>query len=167
MTDFKVNEKDFRILKCAQPDGMGYMNDDRALELMKLGLINRVPKSQWHKAGYKATEKGIEVFNRWVVEMRQKHGHVWLTNRESDPDLYEEDSEYANKINGSAFNEGYHNGPKCKNCGFEFCEHCFLEEELPVCSEKSKGKTMSDDDKLDRTTVAMDKAVRSSMGLRT
>lgn len=31
----------------------------------------------------------------------------------------------------------YHNGPKCKDCGFEFCEHCNPEGFETECGAKS------------------------------
>jgi hypothetical protein len=37
------------------------------------------------------------------------------------------------KINNWAYSEGYSNGPKCVECGYEFCEHCNPEEYDSEC----------------------------------
>jgi hypothetical protein len=49
--------------------------------------------------------------------------HNWIT----DGDTYGEDtSNPENPYLHGAENmaSDYHNGPKCKDCGFEFCHHC-------------------------------------------
>jgi hypothetical protein len=164
----EFNDKDYRILKCAQPNAMGYINDDRALELMKLGYLENNPKENWSNNGYKATRKGVIIFNKWIKDMRLSHGHIWMTYEDycKKEGLHDKGDKYSKKEKTEpcsyAYSEGYHNGYKCKECGFEFCHHCNNEFDIPKCSKKSKNVTMSDDSKLDAEFVAMDKAIRSS-----
>ena len=51
----------------------------------------------------------------------------------------------------------HHNGPKCENCGFEFCKHCFPEGYKTFCGEESLG---SNDSNLDSTFISLDKKIR-------
>lgn len=148
----KFDKLFFGILKHSQPDEMGYVNNDKALILMEKGYLEKSPKSEWIKSGHKTTKKGTELYNKWLKEIRDKHGHVWETNgdsRYSD----KEDSDYNKKINSFAFSEGYHNGFKCKKCGFEFCMHCYHESEIEKCSQNSKGKTKMDNSKINRGMI--------------
>lgn len=39
-------------------------------------------------------------------------GHVWQKN------------EYDDKVDIMAMCYDFHNGPKCINCGYDFCHHC-------------------------------------------
>ncbi|MCP4113804.1 MAG: hypothetical protein GY737_00080 [Desulfobacteraceae bacterium] len=48
-------------------------------------------------------------------------GHVW--EQEED---YEE-------VNFFAYNIDFHNGPRCVNCGYEFCHHCIDNENMKPC----------------------------------
>lgn len=163
MDESRFDGKIFIILEHAQPDGIGYVPDDKALELMEEGYLKKSPKSKWHISGHKTTKKGTELYNKWLNEIRAKHGHIWMTNGDSEWKADEEDSDYNREIDSFAYSEGHHNGYKCKKCGFEFCHHCNNEWELPVCSEKTKGLTMADDNKLDASMVALDKSIRASI----
>lgn len=49
--------------------------------------------------------------------------HTWLTRFDTKPDLYDDDAEGA-VTDRLAYSAGYHNGPRCKVCGYYFCEHC-------------------------------------------
>ena len=41
--------------------------------------------------------------------------------------------------------EGYHNGPKCIDCGFEFCYHCDREGKyIPPCPGGSPARGIKD-----------------------
>lgn len=65
-------------------------------------------------------------------------GHVWLTIGDSefaDPD---DGSEFNDQIDIFAYTYGeFHNGPKCKNCGYGFCHHCLNDPPFP-CTEVEK-----------------------------
>jgi predicted Zn-ribbon and HTH transcriptional regulator len=74
-----------------------------------------------------------------MKKVQEKHGHVWMTNHDSDPDLAK-DSEYGKSVNIFATSKGYHNGPRCKNCGYEFGRHCICEFDVPECINRNKGK---------------------------
>lgn len=53
----------------------------------------------------------------------KKRKHLWIKNP------------YDKKIDIFAFENGFHNGPKCTRCGKEFCHHC-----NPECyQEECKG----------------------------
>lgn len=157
----KFNKSDFRILEICQPDSIGYIDDKRVLELMKLGYIKDNPRSNWIKNGYKTTKKGSILYNQWLNQIREKHGHVWMSNYDGDSEYYKKNSKEGKRLNNFAYSEGYHNGYKCKECGFEFCHHCYEESDIPKCSSKTRNDTMSDNNKLDKHFVAMDKSMRS------
>lgn len=57
--------------------------------------------------------------------------------------------------------DGYHNGPKCENCGFEFCRHCNPDAWETPCGSQP---IAADDSKLDRGMVALSEATRRSLG---
>lgn len=141
----KFNKKDFQIIKHSQEDEIGHINDDRALALMKLGYIHHNDKENWWKNGYKSTKKGTELYHKWLDEIRQKHNHIWLKNKDSEDygDNSRSDTGYGEQPDSFAYSEGYHNGYKCKKCGFEFCHHCTTEWDVPKCSKETKDITMS------------------------
>ena len=118
--------------------GMGHYNDDehaeRAMLWMEEGLIKTNPRKNWIRSGWKTTELGKKHIAAILKETRARHGHVWMTHHELDPD-YEND-EYGKSIDWFALSSGYHNGPRCKKCGYEFCHHCLSEWEIPPCNAK-------------------------------
>lgn len=140
----EFNEKDFMILRCAQPDNWGYINDDRALELMDLGYIQYKPKEQWRISSYQTTEKGTELYLLWLKEIRENHGHNWETYEDYEKRTYRhiEGDTYSEKEKTEpfsfAFENGYHNGYVCKNCKFSFCLSCINEWDVEKCSKKKE-----------------------------
>ena len=54
----------------------------------------------------------------------------------------------------------YHNGPKCVNCGFEFCEHCSPEGWNTKCGTES---LESDDSKLDSRMMSMIAGIKKNL----
>jgi hypothetical protein len=59
-------------------------------------------------------------------------GHEWMTYGETDRDWIEP---YASRINPFAGrDDGIHNGPKCKHCGYGYCWHCHDSPPTP-CKE--------------------------------
>jgi len=151
----------FRILKRAQPDEVGFVNDDKALILMKEGYLVYSPKNEWYKSGHKTTEKGTKLYEKWLKEIRNNHGHEWMTIGDSEY-ADEKDSKYNKMLDSFAYTAGeYHNGYKCKKCGFGFCIHCYNEWEIPKCSEKTKNMSFSDDSKLDKGVIGMSNVIRT------
>ena len=131
----RFDEIEYLVLRCASPDGMGHIPKDphrtRALLLMEEGIIKENPEDNWSQSGWKLTDKGLKHWNKFVNEVRKNHGHVWMTRKESDPDLYDGDTEYDNQIDTFAYTPSeYCNGPVCKNCGYGFCQHCTIEFEI-------------------------------------
>lgn len=108
---------EFDVLKCAYPDGGGYYYEgdraDRARLLMKEGILHDEPSSEWVKHGWKLTDKGIEYRLLFMDAVQQKHGHRWMTNRETSPQMYDEGDEYGDSVDIFAMSVGYHNGMKC------------------------------------------------------
>jgi len=116
------------------PDGTD--EGERAKLLMIEGVFNKNPVKNWQKNGYAGfTEYGKKYYAAFMKRIAQKHGHVWETNRDTNPDLYDEDDEHGKKINAFAYSSGYHNGMVCKKCGFSFCRHCESEFEIPKCTK--------------------------------
>jgi hypothetical protein len=52
--------------------------------------------------------------------------HEWLTRYEVDPECWDDGPEgfYGSMVGEFAYSAGFHNGPRCKNCGYSFCQHC-------------------------------------------
>lgn len=117
----------------------GYYNDEihakRAIAWMKEGWIKDNPRSNWSQSGWKLTAKGKKHVAEVIAEVRKKHGHVWASHRDIDPESYKNDK-YGKSIDWFALEGGYHNGPRCKKCGFEFCHHCKSEWEIPHCPSR-------------------------------
>lgn len=62
--------------------------------------------------------------------------HNWITKGER----YGESTENPNApyLHGAEdLGSDYHNGPKCKTCGFEFCHHCNPEAYNTECGTSS------------------------------
>ena len=158
----------FMILQCANKENMGYIDNDKVLELMELGYIDKLDRNEWIKAGYFITDKGRELLNFWYKEIRQKHGHEWMTFEDycKQSNFLKKEKEFTEeektKPYDIAYSEGMHNGFKCKKCGFCFCEFCYVESEIPECSKKSSNKIMRDDSKLSRQAVEIDNMMRFS-----
>lgn len=134
----RFDEIEFRAIQCGENGGYypyGLDEADRAILLMKEGIYENNPKSNWSNTGWKFTEFGKEYYDKFMEKVQKKHGHMWMTNLETNPEFWNSD-EYGNKIDIFAYESGFHNGPKCKNCGFEFCHHCLNEMEIPVCSKR-------------------------------
>lgn len=149
--EMEMTNVDWRILKHAQPDVPGYINDERASLLMEEGLLVKTPPKKWHIEGHKATPKGIKLFNDFMKKTRDTHKHVWMTTNYGDGKV---------ESDCFAYSEGYHNGYKCSNCGLEVCNHCTEEWEVPPCGTDSRNLTMSSDANLDQSIVALDSAFR-------
>jgi hypothetical protein len=135
----RFDKAEFDVLDCAVSGGYypKGVNKDRALLLMETGIFVNTPISKWYKVGWKLTDKGKEYYEEFMLAVRNKHGHVWKTNRESNPDLYDEYDSYGDQLNKFAFESGYHNGYVCKNCGYSFCMHCTSEIDVPECTNKT------------------------------
>jgi len=163
MDENKFDGTMFSILEHAQPEGFGFINDDKALILMKKGYLIYSPKREWYKSGHKTTKKGTALYKKWLKEIRAKHGHIWMTNADSEgktKDL----SNYDKQLDNFAYTAGeYHNGYKCKKCGFGFCKHCYSEWEIPICSEKTKNQSLSDDNKLDKGIIAISNVIKRKL----
>lgn len=43
---------------------------------------------------------------------------------------------------------GYHNGPKCQDCGASFCQHCYPERMDEACLPSASFRETHDDSKL-------------------
>lgn len=121
-------------------NGIGYYGGDehaeRALLLMREGVIKDNPRENWPKSGWKLTEYGKEYAEAFLSEVRARHGHVWMTHEETNPDIYNDGSEYDKSIDWFAMSYGYHYGPRCKKCGLEFCHHCNDEFNISPCPKK-------------------------------
>lgn len=86
--------------------------------------------------------------------------HKWITEGEV----------YGKKVAGKDWKEPYvhaaedmgeyHNGPKCKTCGFQFCHHCFPEGYKTKCGVPSLN---ADDSKLSEMFVALDRSMKKQM----
>lgn len=64
-------------------------------------------------------------------------------------------------IDTVAYSVGYHNGPKCVNCGFYFCEHCNpegYESECGVAPIPGQASKLG-------AGYGMSESIRGSMGL--
>ena len=138
----RFDNTEFRVLQCGKGGGYypkGTDEGKRALLLMNEGVLQSNPPEKWSYNGYIGfTEYGNKYYDAFMLRVRKKHGHVWETKREASPEFYEDD-ERGNEIDTFAYSVGYHNGPRCKKCGFEFCHHCTTEFEVEVC-EKKKAK---------------------------
>ena len=139
----RFDKIEFRVLLCADPRpasfGGGFIPDDpykeRALLLMKEGIIKDNPVSNWWNTGWELSEKGIKYWDKFLEKLRENHGHTWMTNYESDRGYYDADSKYGKQINWFALEANMHNGPRCKKCGFDFCHHCTSEFEVEKCTK--------------------------------
>jgi hypothetical protein len=134
----RFDEIEFQIINCGKTGGY-YLSEEhgeRALLMMEQGILHPNPKSNWHVSGWKLTDYGKEYYDVFLAQVHANHGHVWMTNRDSNPDIYDDDDEYGNSVNIFAYSVGYHNGMQCKNCGFSFCEHCDSEMEIEPCRYK-------------------------------
>ena len=58
-----------------------------------------------------------------------KMKHTWITYHEDNPEVWDDpDGEYDSQPSCWARHApDPHNGPKCRKCGFNFCEHCHPE----------------------------------------
>ena len=136
----RFDETELRVLLCGEGGGYYPVDTDegkRALVLMEEGILQHNPASSWLKEGYKGlTEYGKEYYKAFMVRLAKKHGHVWMTERDSHPDFYDSDDENGNKIDVFAYEVGNHNGMRCKKCGYGFCHHCITEFEVEKCTSK-------------------------------
>jgi hypothetical protein len=124
----RFDEIEYEILIHANPDGFGVALDnphkDRALLLMKEGILVKNPYKNWLKTGWNLTPEGLKYRELFINKLRKQHGHEWLTLDECD------------KIDSFAYSSGFHNGPRCKKCGYEFCKHCTSEFVIDECIKK-------------------------------
>ncbi len=128
---------EFDVLKCSKDGGYfrGHEHVARAIHLMSIGILENSPQDKWSYSGWKLTELGELYYEGFMKKVQEKHGHVWMTHKESNPDLYNDDSEYSNSVDIFAYEVGFHNGMKCKKCGYEFCMHCTSEFEVEKCTK--------------------------------
>jgi hypothetical protein len=137
----RFDKIEFEVLIHTHPDGCGYYPEDphktRALLLMEEGILIDNPYDNWWKSGWKLTPKGVEYHDAFLKKLRDKHGHQWKTNRDSNPKHYKNsNSKYADKIDIFALSYGNHNGYECKKCGYSFCMHCLSEFDVKECTKK-------------------------------
>jgi hypothetical protein len=60
--------------------------------------------------------------------------HEWLTRHENNPECWDDpEGMYDSQPDEFAYSVGYHNGPRCKNCGYSFCKHCKPNGHKTVC----------------------------------
>lgn len=134
------NKLNYQVLKCGTKEGYGYYDDNErtkiAFDLMEKGLFLKSPKHEWSNSGWKATAKGEKLFIEFAKKLQELHGHIWKTNIECIPEIYEKGDVYANQVNDFAFSSGHHNGPECKNCGYSYCRHCKSEFDIPKCTKE-------------------------------
>jgi len=51
--------------------------------------------------------------------------HTWMTKNDTSPGFWDGHPDIGNEVDVCARDaDDPHNGPKCKDCGFNFCEHC-------------------------------------------
>ena len=145
----RFDKTEFEVLKHAHPDGCGYYPSEphksRAFKLMKEGILIDNPFDNWNISGWKLTRKGLFYYNKFMKRLQERHGHVWMTNKDCDPEDYKgkRNDKYANEINEFAMSEGNHNGPRCKKCGYGFCHHCLSEFDVRNCDKKESIKDIN------------------------
>jgi hypothetical protein len=133
----RFDELEYCVLNCSV-NGMFSQEEDakeRALLLMNEGIFNENPISNWWRSGWKLSDTGKEYYKEFMDAVREKHGHIWMTYRDSEPELYKND-DYGNTVDLFAYSEGNHNGYVCKKCGYSFCMHCTSEFNVPECWKK-------------------------------
>jgi hypothetical protein len=128
---------EYKVMQCGK--GGTYYPDDtdeaeRALLLMDEGVFEKNPRNRWSESGWKFTKRGEQYYQAFMKAVREKHGHIWKTHRDNDPDSYQEGDVYGDIIDIFALSHGYHNGPECKKCGYSFCQHCDCEFDVPHCT---------------------------------
>lgn len=133
----RFDKTEFAVIN-ASHSGAYSLNEElgeRASLLMEQGVLHTNPKSNWSNTGWKLTDYGKQYYDAFLEQVHANHGHIWMTHRETNPDLYEEGDEYGNSIDAFAYFVGYHNGMVCKKCGFGFCMHCKSEFEIEHCGK--------------------------------
>ncbi len=132
----RFDEIEFVVLDIVHR-GMGYYpsgeNADRAELLMSEGILVSSPRSEWQKSGWKFTDDGKALYDKFIARLRKRHGHIWVTRNEA----YDDNDLGGNEPYRFAYAVGYHNGYECKNCGFTFCVHCTNEFSIPKCSHEN------------------------------
>ncbi len=135
----RFDELEFSILNIIEL-GMYSLDEDageRAILLMKEGILVDNPKNNWVISGWKFTEEGEIYCKEFMELLRKEHGHIWMTYKDTDPEFYKnKDDPYLDRIDPFAYSEGYHNGYICKKCGYSFCTHCTPEFNVPECIRK-------------------------------
>lgn len=61
-------------------------------------------------------------------------GHTWIRDDVVYPDGYVGVDHFA-----AIYETGYHNGPRCESCGYEFCEHCTSLKRIRKCPSPMPG----------------------------
>ena len=131
----RFDETEYDVLVTCSPDAFGGYyykspHKERALLLMEEGYLEECPYDNWHIKGWSITDKGIKYWKKFIKKVRAKHGHVWKTRNENNPDDWDDDK-YGKETDWFAYEAGeYHNGPVCKKCGYGFCHHCTSEFEI-------------------------------------
>jgi hypothetical protein len=74
--------------------------------------------------------------------------HKWVKN------------DYDGGVDDWAFSEGeFHNGPRCEECDYGFCHHCYPEGYATECG--AADLPTASDSELDPSMVALDRSVRA------
>lgn len=61
------------------------------------------------------------------------------------------------------FSSGFHNGPRCSDCGYAFCDLCDPDGYDTECgTAETLSRPSHDDAKLDPTMVALDASIRKT-----
>ena len=132
MKILRFDKQEFEVLTCSK-NGMYSWDSSlsqRAKLLMKEKILKNNPLKSWSESGWKLTSIGKEYYIAFMKKVQKSHGHVWELNNHNNSD---DDSDYGKSVNIFAYEIGYHNGPRCVNCGYEFCHHCLSEFNIPKC----------------------------------
>jgi len=113
------------VLERAQTE-FGYYDKgvlaDRAEIFGKEGLLN--PRETWHEKSWMLTEKGKIYYAAFMAKLRKQHGHEWKKDSDGNIDEF-------------AMSYGNHNGPECVKCGYDYCQHCKSEFDVPKCTKQA------------------------------
>jgi hypothetical protein len=132
----RFDKLEYDCLRSASSEGFGYYASEehtkRYLLLMEEGYIKNSPQKEWFRVGVHLNREGEKYWKLFLKKLREKHGHVWKTNK----DTQGEKGKWGSRVDVFALSEGNHNGPECKKCGFSFCQHCKSEFEIEECVNK-------------------------------
>lgn len=78
--------------------------------------------------------------------------HKWIT--------YDDGSGDIDLFAGGEVSVGFHNGPKCARCGFQFCVHCDPQGYKTRCPQTT---LLPDDAKLSAGIIALDRSFKRKL----